>query len=82
MKLLLQSPQQMMFTCANGHLEIVQFLCQPFPLTVSDARADDNCPFRWSCHYGHMKVAMFLSQYFQLAVEDVLVNNKSEQVNY
>lgn len=46
--------------CANGHLEIAQFLEQKYPI---DRNAQFNEAFRKACEYGHLEVAKWLASF-------------------
>jgi hypothetical protein len=59
------------WAAGNGHLPVVQYLCEKFQLTIQDVRSDDNRALRWAADNGHLPVVKYLCKQFQLTIQDV-----------
>jgi hypothetical protein len=64
----------------NGHLPVVQYLCEKFQLTIQDVRSRDNEALRMAASRGHLQVVQYLCEYHdrenrQLTIQDVRSDN-------
>jgi ankyrin repeat protein len=60
----------------NGHLPVVQYLCEKFQLTLEDVRTWNNEALRCAAFNGHLPVVQYLCEYRdrqnrQLTIQDV-----------
>jgi hypothetical protein len=55
----------------NGHLKVVQYLCEKFQLTIQDVRSCINEALRLAAFRGHLPVVQYLCEKFQLTIQDV-----------
>ena len=49
--------------CEYGHLDVVQYLCEMFGLTVEDIRSDYNWALQLACGNGHFHVIRYLCEH-------------------
>jgi hypothetical protein len=69
------------WAAGNGHLPVVQYLCEKFQLTMRDVRSWNNGALRNAASGGHLPVVQYLCEYRdrenrQLTIQDVRsVNN-------
>ena len=59
------------WACEKGHLDVVQYLCKTFELTVEDIRSCDNLALQLACENGHLKIIQWLYSACELTVEDI-----------
>jgi hypothetical protein len=59
------------WAAANGHLRVVQYLCEKFQLTIRDVRSWNNGALWNAAGYGHLPVVQYLCEKFQLTIRDV-----------
>jgi hypothetical protein len=60
---------------SEGHLKVVQYLCEKFQLTIQDVRSVNNDALRWAAFHGHLPVVQYLCEKFQLTIQDVRSKN-------
>jgi hypothetical protein len=60
------------WAAGDGHLPVVQNLCEKFQLTIQDVRSNHNEALREAAFYGHLPVVQYLCEKFQLTIQDVL----------
>jgi len=61
----------LMYTCANGHLEVVKWLVLEFGLTARDTlytTCSSLCAFGQACKYGHLAIVQWLADTLLLHV--------------
>jgi hypothetical protein len=55
----------------NGHLPVVQYLCEKFQLTIQDVRSWNNDALGGAAESGHLPVVKYLCETYSLTTEDV-----------